>query len=76
MSCLGGLQLSGWSLGSCFWKRTTKDIQFWGLGPEEVPPWALERFGRVWGPRSPPLRVYLGKGQETRFFPEVAFSQA
>ena len=47
-----------------------------GDGPEEVPPWALERFGRVWGPRSPPLRVYLGKGQETRFFPGVAFSQA
>ena len=62
MSCLGGPQLSGWSLGYRFWKRTTKGIQFWGLGPEDVPLRALERFGRVWGPVSPALRVYLGQG--------------
>lgn len=46
----GGLQLSVWSLGSHPWKRTTKDSQFWGVGPEEVVPRALERLGHEWGP--------------------------
>lgn len=76
MSYSGGLQLSVWSLGSHPWKRTTKDIQFWGVGPEEVIPRGWKGLGVSGALRPPPLRVYFGNGQETCFLPEVAFFQA
>lgn len=72
-----GLQLPVWNLGSRPWEGTTKDIRFWGVGPEEesLPgrSKAAKGLGVYGDLPPPPLRVYFGNRQEICALLEFAF---